>query len=49
MAEALVMLRISYLERLHSDLGRVEAKSIVLKVLVPATTVGYYVFNFLKG
>ncbi len=49
MAEALVMLRISYLERLHRDLGRMEAKSIVLKVLVPATTVGYYVLNFLKG
>jgi hypothetical protein len=49
MAEALVMLRISYLERLHLDLGRVEAKSIVLRVLVPATTVGYYVLNYLKG
>jgi hypothetical protein len=47
--EALVMLRIAYLERLHRDLGNMEAKSIVLRVLVPATTVAYYVTNFLKG
>ncbi len=46
--EALVMLRISYLERLHRDLGNMEAKSIVLRVLVPATTVGYYVFSYFK-
>ncbi len=48
LAEALVMLRISYLERLHRDLGRMEAKSIVLKILVPATTVGYYVLTYFK-
>jgi hypothetical protein len=47
--EALVMLRISYLERLHRDLGNMEAKSIVLRVLVPMTTVAYYVLNYLKG
>jgi hypothetical protein len=48
LAEALVMLRISYLERLHHDLGRMEAKSIVLKILVPATTVSYYVLTYFK-
>jgi hypothetical protein len=47
--EALVMLRISYLERLHRDLGNVEAKSIVLRVLVPATTLAYYAMHFIKG
>ena len=46
--EALVMLRISYLERLHRDLGQVEAKSVLVKVLVPATTMGYYVAKALK-
>jgi hypothetical protein len=49
LAEALVMLRISYLERLHSDLGRMEAKSIAIRVLVPATTIGYYVLSYFKG
>jgi hypothetical protein len=46
--EALVMLRISYLERLHRDLGNMEAKSIVIRVLVPATTIGYYVLSYFK-
>lgn len=46
--EALVMLRISYLERLHGDLGQVEAKSVLMKVLVPATTMGYYVAKAMK-
>jgi hypothetical protein len=49
LAEALVMLRISYLERLYGDLGRMEAKSIVMKVLVPAATIGYYVLSYFKG
>jgi hypothetical protein len=40
--EALVMLRISYLERLHSDLGQMEAWSIVMKMGVPLMTVVYY-------
>jgi hypothetical protein len=35
MSEALVMLRISYLERLHYDLGRMEAKSIVQRCSCP--------------
>jgi hypothetical protein len=40
--EALVMLRISYLERLHSDLGNMEAWSIVMKMIVPIMSVIYY-------
>jgi|GEM_PF-2240679 len=47
--EALVMLRIAYLERLHRDLGQMEAKSIVLRVLVPATTLAYYAMHFFRG
>jgi hypothetical protein len=46
--EALVMLRISYLERLYRDLGQIEATSILMKVLVPAATLGYYVLKYLK-
>jgi hypothetical protein len=46
--EALVMLRISYLERLYRDLGQIEATSILLKVIVPAATIAYYVLKYLK-
>jgi hypothetical protein len=46
--EALVMLRISYLERLHSDLGNMEAWSIVMKMGVPAITVIYYVVHIFR-
>ena len=46
--EALVMLRISYLERLFRDLGQIEATNILVKVLVPAATLGYYVLKYLK-
>ncbi len=46
--EALVMLRISYLERLYRDLGQIEATSILMKVLVPAATLAYYVLKYLK-
>lgn len=46
--EALVMLRISYLERLYRDLGQIEATSILVKVLVPAATLAYYVLKYLK-
>jgi hypothetical protein len=47
--EALVMLRISYLERLHSDLGNMEAWSIVMKMGVPAITVIYYLIHIFRA
>jgi hypothetical protein len=47
--EALVMLRISYLERLYRDLGQIEATSILMKVLVPAATLAYYVIKSIRG
>jgi hypothetical protein len=47
--EALVMLRISYLERLHSDLGNMEAWSIVMKMGVPAITVVYYLIHIFRA
>jgi hypothetical protein len=37
--EALTMLRISHLERLHRGLGRTEAKAVVVRMLAPAATV----------
>jgi len=46
--EALVMLRISYLERLHSDLGNMEAWSIVMKMGVPIITVIYYAVHIFR-
>jgi hypothetical protein len=46
--EALVMLRISYLERLHSDLGNMEAWSIVMKIGVPVITVVYYAAHIFR-
>ena len=46
--EALVMLRIAYLERLHSDLGNMEAWSIVMKVGVPLMTVAYYAMHIFR-
>jgi hypothetical protein len=46
--EALVMLRISYLERLHSDLGNMEAWSIVMKIGVPVMTVVYYAVHIFR-
>jgi hypothetical protein len=46
--EALVMLRIAYLERLHSDLGNMEAWSIVMKVGVPLMTVAYYTVHIFR-
>jgi hypothetical protein len=47
--EALVMLRISYLERLHRDLGNMEAWSIVMKVGVPVMTVVYYAVHIFRA
>jgi hypothetical protein len=46
--EALVMLRISYLERLHRDLGNMEAWSIVMKIGVPIMTVVYYAVHIFR-
>jgi hypothetical protein len=46
--EALVMLRIAHLERLQSELGSIEAKSIFFKVIVPAATIGYYVLKYIR-
>src|SRR5215831_1033904 len=47
--EALVMLRISYLERLHRDLGNIEAWSIVMKIGVPIMTVTYYAVHIFRA
>ena len=40
--EALTMLRIQHLERLHRGLGRTEAKAMVVKMLAPAATVAWH-------
>lgn len=47
--EAIVMLRISYLEKLHAQLGQSEAMDIVVKLLVPITTVAWYGYKYYKG
>ena len=47
--EALVMLRISYLEKLYAQLGQSEATDIVIKLLVPITTVAWYGYKYYKG
>jgi hypothetical protein len=47
--EALVMLRISYLEKLYAQLGQSEATDIVVKLLVPLTTVAWYGYKYYKG
>ena len=47
--EALVMLRISHLERLYGELGQSEAMDIVVKMLVPATTMAWYGYKYYKG
>ncbi len=47
--EALVMLRISYLEKLHAQLGQSEATDIVVKLLVPITTMAWYGYKYYKG
>jgi hypothetical protein len=46
--EALVMLRISYQESLHRDLGNMEAWSIVMKIGVPLMTVVYYAVHIFR-
>jgi hypothetical protein len=47
--EAIVMLRISYLEKLYAELGQSEAMDIVVKLLVPITTVAWYGYKYYKG
>lgn len=47
--EALVLLRMSYLERLHGQLGQTETTDIVIKLLVPATTMVWYGYKYYKG
>jgi hypothetical protein len=47
--EALVMLRISYLEKLYGQLGQSEATDIVVKLLVPTSTVAWYGYKYYKG
>lgn len=47
--EALVMLRISYLERLYGELGHTEAMDILVKLMVPATTMAWYGYKYFKG
>jgi hypothetical protein len=47
--EALVLLRMSYLERLHGQLGQNETTDIVIKLLVPATTMVWYGYKYYKG
>jgi hypothetical protein len=39
--EALAMLHIAYLERLHQELGQAEGRAILLRVLAPAFTIGW--------
>jgi hypothetical protein len=46
--EALVFLRISYLERLYAQLGQSETMDIVIKMLVPATTMAWYAYKYYK-
>lgn len=47
--EALVLLRMSYLERLHGQLGQTETTDMVVKLLVPATTMVWYGYKYYKG
>jgi hypothetical protein len=47
--EAIVLLRISYLEKLYAQLGQSEATDIVIKLLVPITTVAWYGYKYYKG
>ena len=47
--EVLVMLRISYLERLYRGLGQPEALNIFVKISVPVVTILWYGYKYLKG
>lgn len=46
--ETVTLLRISYLERLYSELGHSESMDVAFKLIAPAITVGYYVLKHLK-
>jgi hypothetical protein len=48
---ALAILRSSYLDRMHTELGRAEGKAMLLKLLAPASTIGWKVLRtmFLPG
>jgi hypothetical protein len=39
----------SYLERLHGQLDQSETADIVIKLLVPATTMVWYGYKYYKG
>jgi hypothetical protein len=41
----LFILRSGYLEKMHRELGRAEGKAVLLKLLIPASSVG---FKFLR-
>jgi hypothetical protein len=43
--DALAMLRIDYLERLHQELGRSEGRAIILRMLAPATSILWPLFR----
>ena len=47
--EVLVMLRISYLERLYRGLGQSEALNILVKISVPIVTILWYGYKYYKG
>jgi hypothetical protein len=42
---ALAILRTMYLERMHRELGRAEGKALLLKLLAPASTIGWKVLR----
>ena len=44
-----LMQRISYLEQRYSRLGRSEVMDVVIRLLVPATTMAWYLNKYLKG
>lgn len=46
--QALVMLRISYLERLYRDIGQTEWTNMLIKISVPVMTFAYYVMRYFK-
>jgi hypothetical protein len=42
---ALAVLRTMYLERMHRELGRAEGKALLLKLLAPASAVGWKILR----
>jgi predicted Zn finger-like uncharacterized protein len=43
--QALAVLRAMYLERMHRELGRAEGRALLLKLLAPASTIGWRVLR----